>query len=140
MHKRQADHLSRWNTALATGEASPEPGTGELLAQLGEAAKGAKSCLIRRATLKSQLQQNSRELDAFMAAGKEAFSRLALMAKGRYGPKAEKVIEWGIEPLRPPQVSTEQKVKRFLEKEKEKPPENGQSPTQAAHSQTESTS
>jgi hypothetical protein len=38
------------------------------------------------------------------------------------------------------QVSTEDKVQRFLEKEeKEKPPVKGQSPTRAAHSQTEST-
>ena len=137
----QADHLARWDTALVAGEANTEPGTSDLLTQLGTAAGGAKACLARRAALKFQLQKNSRDLDKFMASGKEAFSRLALIVKGRYGPEAEKVAEWGIQPRRPTQVSTEDKGKRFLEKEeKEKPPVKGQSPTQAANSQTESTS
>ncbi len=137
----QADHLRRWDTALAAGAINDtEPGTVDLVIQLGAAAAGAKECLARRATLKYQGQQNSRDLDRFMEAGKEAYSRLVLVVKGRYGPEGEQVVQWGVQPRRPPQVTTEDKVKRFLEKEeKEKPPEKGQSPTQAANSQTEST-
>lgn len=143
MSKRtHADHLKRWDMALVAGAANAEePGVEDLRLQLETAAEGAKSCIARRNLLKFQLQQNSRDLDAFMDTGRDAYSRLVLVVKGRFGPQSEKVVEWGLQPRRPPQVPTETKVKRFLEKgqEKEKPPENGQSPTQAARSQTEST-
>ncbi|HEX5719968.1 MAG TPA: hypothetical protein VF179_27685 [Thermoanaerobaculia bacterium] len=135
----QTDHLGRWDTALAAGAINDtEPGTVDLVIQLGTAAAGARNCLDRRATLKYQLQQNSRELDGFMDAGKEAYSRLVLVVKGRYGPKAEKVVEWGVQPRRPSEKS--KLVPPPLEEgAMKKPPEKGQSPTQAAHSQTEST-
>ena len=138
-NQAHADHLQRWDMALVAGEANPEePGVEDLRIQLGSAAEGARACIARRNLLKYQLQQNSRELDAFMRTGKKVFSRLVLVVKGRYGPGAEKVVEWGIQPLRPPQVTTEQKVERFLKKQK--PPENGVEPTRAADSQTDSRS
>jgi hypothetical protein len=135
----QADHLTRWDTALAAGVINDtEPGTGDLVIQLGTASAGAKECLARRASLKYQFQQNSRELDEFMAQGKEAYSRLVFVVKGRYGPEAEKVVEWGVQPRRRSQKS--KLVPPPLEQgEMKTPPEKGQSPTQAAHSQTEST-
>ena len=125
----QADHLARWDTALAAGTINDtEPGTADLLVQLGAAAAGAKNCLARRATMKYQQQENSRELDEFMAAGKEAFSRLALVVKGRYGRSAEKLAEWGLQPFRPAQKSKLEPPPLPEDKQ----PENGQSPTQAA--------
>ena len=137
-----ADHLTRWDMALVAAEANAgEPGVDDLRIKLGTAAEGAKATLARRNLLKFQLQQNSRDLDELMAAGKDAYSRLMLVAKGRYGPESEKMVEWGVKPRRAPQVTTEDKVQRFLEKkekEKEKLPVNGQSPAQAANSQTES--
>src|SRR5687767_7340751 len=133
----QGDHLRRWDTALAAGAINDtEPGTGDLVVALGTAAAGAKECLARRATLKYQGQQNSRDLDDFMAAGKQAYSRLGLVVKGRYGPEGEQVAQWGLQPRR-----TSQKSKvETPPVETEKPPVKGQSPTQAANSQTESTS
>ena len=141
-NESHADHLKRWDMALVAGAANAEePGVDDLRIKLGTAAEGAKRCIARRNFLKFQLQQNSRDLDEFMDTGKDVFSRLVLVVKGRYGPESEKMAEWGLLPRRPPQVTTEDKVKRFLEKEeKEKPPVKGQSPTQAANSQTESTS
>ncbi|HWN43045.1 MAG TPA: hypothetical protein VNW71_12545 [Thermoanaerobaculia bacterium] len=135
----QTDHLGRWDTALVAGAINDtEPGTIDLVIQLGAAAAGAKECLARRATLKYQGQQNSRELDGFMAQGKEAYSRLVLVVKGRYGPEAEQVVQWGVQPRRPSEKS--KLVPPPLEEgAMKKPPEKGQSPTQAAHSQTEST-
>lgn len=135
-NEAQADHLARWDMALAAGAINDtEPGTRDLVVQLEAAAVGARNCLNRRATMKSQQQQNSRELDEFMAIGREVFSRLALVVKGRYGRSAEKLSEWGLQPLRPT-------LKSKVEPppiETEKPPVKGQSPTQAANSQTEST-
>ena len=41
----QADHLARWDTALAAGEANESaPGITDILVQLGAAATGAKNC------------------------------------------------------------------------------------------------
>jgi len=132
----QADHLARWDTALAAGVINnTEPGTSDLLVQLETAAMGAKTCLNRRATMKYQQQQNSRDLDGYMDDGKEAYSRLALVLRGRYGPGSEKVAEWGLQPRRPVQKSKLE----IPPPETEKPPVQGQSPTQAANSQTEST-
>ena len=105
-NQAHADHLVRWDTALAAGAINDgKPGTVELLVQLETAAVGAKNCLNRRATMKYQQQQNSRDLDEFMEAGKEAYSRLALVVKGLYGPESEKMAEWGIQPRRPAQKS-----------------------------------
>ena len=41
-----------------------------------------------------------------MDTGKDAYSRLMLVAKGRYGPESENVVQWGIQPRRPVQKST----------------------------------
>jgi hypothetical protein len=141
-NQAHADHLKRWDMALAAGAANAEePGVDDLRIKLGAAAEGVKATLARRNLLKFQLQNNSRELDELMKTAKELYSRLVLVVKGRYGPESEKMSEWGLLPRRPPQVTTEDKVKRFLEKEeKEKPPVKGQSPTQAANPQTESSS
>ncbi len=135
----QTDHLGRWDTALAAGAINDtEPGTVDLVIALGTATAGAKECIARRATLKYQLQQNTRDLEEFMADGKEAYSRLVLVVKGRYGPKAEQVVQWGVQPRRPAQKS-KLEPPPLEEGGMKKPPEKGQSPTQAAHSQTEST-
>ena len=125
----QADHLKRWDMALVAGETnSDEPGVSDLRDQLASAAAGVRGCIARRNLLKYQLQQNSREMDGFLAFGREVFSRLMLVVKGRYGWKSEKLVEWGGQPQRP------------AVKVKPTPTEDGQSPAQAAHSQTDSAS
>lgn len=140
-NEAQADHLKRWDMALAAGVANAEePGVDDLRVQLQTAADGARSKIARRNLLKYQLQQTSRELREIMSTGKAVFSRLVHVVKGRYGPESEKVVEWGIQPRRPAQVTMEQKVERFLEKQKEKPSEPGVAPAQTADSQTVSRS
>jgi hypothetical protein len=135
-NEAQADHLARWDTALVAGEVNDtEPGLGDLMVELGTAAEGARTCIARRANLKYLLQQNSRDLDAFMATGKEAYSRVVYVVKGRYGIRAEKLAEYGLQPRRP---AVKSKVE-MPPVETEKPPVKGQSPTQAANSPTEST-
>ena len=122
-----ADHLKRWDMAIAAGEANPEePGTTDLLAQLFGAAEGLRGCIARRNLLRYQLQQNSRDLDGFLSRGKELFSRVVHVVKGRYGWKSEKLAEWGLQPQRPTVTP------------KLPPPETVQSTDQAAHSQTDS--
>lgn len=98
----QADHLKRWDVALAAAETNAgEPGIDDIRFDLDEATTEARAAIARQASLKFQLQQTSRDLDAAMAAGKSAYSRLVLVVKGRYGLKSEKLVEYGIQPLRP---------------------------------------
>ena len=68
----------------------------------------------------------SRDLDGFLSRGKELFSRVVHVVKGRYGWKSEKLAEWGLQPQRPTVTP------------KLPPPETVQSTDQAAHSQTDS--
>ena len=98
----QADHLRRWDVALSAAEINAEePGIEDIEIDLREATVGARTAIARQASLRFQLQQTTRDLDAFMAAGKAAYSRLVLVVKGRYGLRSEKLVEWGIQPLRP---------------------------------------
>jgi hypothetical protein len=140
----QAEHLKKWDMALAGAEANAgEPGVEDLKVELGTAAEGARAKLARKNQLEYQLQQTFRELDEIMSIGKKTYARLVRVIKGRFGRDSEKLREWGVQPERPPQVSLVQKVTRFLErkeKENEKPSEPGVAPARTADSQTESTS
>ena len=128
MFNAYADHLKRWDVILVAAEANAgEPGFEDLRFQLDAAFGAARGALAQQALLRSQLQQATRDLDDFMANGKEAYSRLRRVVKGRYGLRSEKLAEFGLQPLRPAQRAI-----------KEKPPESGQTPTQAATPATES--
>ena len=128
MFNANADHLKRWDVILVAAESnSSEPGFEDLRVRLESAFESAKNALAQQALMRSQLQQATRDLESFMADGKEAFSRLRLVVKGRYGLKAEKLAEFGLQPLRPPQKS----------KAKETPPEEGRSTPQAATPETD---
>jgi hypothetical protein len=127
MLNAHSDHLKRWDTILvAAGTNSSEPGFEDLRFQLEAASEAVKNMLAHQALLRSQLQEATRELEALMVNGKEAYSRLSLVVKGRYGPRAEKLAEFGLQPLRPHPRS----------KEKETPPETGRSAPRAAIPET----
>ena len=110
----------------------------DLRVQLEKDTEGIREAQARRNVHKAAAQQASRDFDIAMESARKLYSRLRHMLIGLFGLDAEKLAEFGLKPFRPPQVPLERKVKRSLEKEK--PPENGQSPTQAANPQTESSS
>ncbi|MFL6199900.1 MAG: hypothetical protein ACJ76J_12030 [Thermoanaerobaculia bacterium] len=137
----QGDFLNACDKLLVAATAETgQPVVDELRLNLEKGTAGAREAQARRNLHKAQAQQASRDLEAILVSARVVYSRLRHLLIGIFGLDAEKLVEFGLQPFRPPQVSTEAKVKRFLEKEleKEKPPEKGQSPTQAANSQTES--
>jgi hypothetical protein len=138
----QGDFLNACDSLLVAAKANAgQPAVEDLRLQLEKDAGGAKEAQARRNLHRSQAQQASRDLDGFLDSAREIYSRLRHILIGLFGLDAEKLAEFGLKPFRPTTVSTEVKVKRFLEKEeKEKPPVKGQSPTQAANPQTESSS
>ena len=135
---KQGDFLNACDALLAAAKANAgESSVDDLRQQLEKETAVARESQARRNLHRAAAQQASRDLDGSLEAARKLYSRLRHLLIGLFGMDAEKLAEFGLQPFRPPQVSTEQKVKRFLKKEK--PPANGQSPTQAARFQTEST-
>jgi hypothetical protein len=99
-----------------------EPGIGDLLIELADATKGAKEELARRNVLRGQYQQASRNVDQLLITVRTLFERLRFIVKGRFGPKAERLVAFGFKPRRP----------ATKPKPIENPPEQVQSAEQAA--------
>lgn len=134
----QGDFLNACDKLLAAAAANAgQPAVEELRLQLEKDTSGAREAQARRNLHRAQAQQASRDLDGHLDSGREVYSRLRHLLIGLFGADAEKLVEFGLQPFRPPQLPLEQKAKRL--EAKKKPPENGQSPTQAASPQTEST-
>ena len=134
----QGDFLNACDEALAAAKsnAGQQPVIDDLSQQLEKEIGGMREARARRNVHKAAGQQASRDLGNAMESAKKIYSRLRHLLIALFGLSSEKLAEFGLQPFRPTPVSTEQKVKRFLEKEKEKPPENGHEPTQTAGPQT----
>ncbi len=137
-YSTHGDFLNASDKLLVAAQANAgQAAVDDLRLKLEKDVGDAREAQARRNVHKAASQQASRDLDLAMESARKLYSRLRHMLIGLFGLSAEKLAEFGLQPFRPPQVPLERKVKRFLEREK--PPENGQSPTQAANSQTEST-
>jgi hypothetical protein len=106
-----------------------EPTVAELVGELTKARGDAKDALARRALSDSQSQQASRDLDAAVGSINVLYSRLRRIMQGVHGVRAEKLTEFGFQPLRLAQRS----------KAKEAPPVQAQSAKQAATAAADST-
>ncbi|MFL6202994.1 MAG: hypothetical protein ACJ76J_27820 [Thermoanaerobaculia bacterium] len=130
----QGDFLNACDALLAAaGSNAKEPVVEELRQQLEKEAASSREAQARRNLHKAAAQQASRDLDGSLESARKLYSRLRHLLIGLLGMDAEKLAEFGLQPFRPPQVSTEQKVKRFLKKGR--PPEDVQPPAEAESSQ-----
>lgn len=138
----QGDFLNACNKLLDAAKAQPpDPRVEELRLQLERDTDGAREAQARRNFHKSEAQQASRDLDGFLSSAKDVYSRLRHQLIALFGPKAEKLVNFGFKVFRGPQVTAEQKfVASEKRKSKKKPPENGVEPTRAADSQIDSAS
>jgi hypothetical protein len=135
------DFLNACDNLVAAANANPgEPKVEELRLQLEKDTVGAREAQARRNFHKAAAQQASRDLGGYLRSAREIYSRLRHLLIALFGIRAEKLVEFGLRVFRGPQVTTEQKVTRFLEKNKKRPPENGVEPTRAANSQIDSAS
>ena len=139
-YSTHGDFLNASDKLLAAARANAgQSAVDDLRLQLEKEMTDAREAQARRNVHKAAMQEASRDFDRAMESARKLYSRLRRMVQGLFGISAEKLAEFGFKPFRPVPVSTEKRVQRFLEKEeKEKPPVKGQSPTQAANSQTES--
>ena len=130
------DFLNASDKLLAAAKPLAGPPVEELRLELEKDTTSMREAQARRNVNKAAAQEASRDFDKALASAQKVYSRLRHLLIAMFGLSAEKLAEFGLQPFRPPQGLTEKKVKRFLKKQK--PPENGQSPTQAARSETES--
>ncbi|MFL6197832.1 MAG: hypothetical protein ACJ76J_01530 [Thermoanaerobaculia bacterium] len=129
-----ADYIRHWGQIDDRTKVNPELANFEpLRAQLEIERLGLVEATNQQAALKSATQDTSRKIEGHVERGRVLATRLRDAIKATYGRDHEKLTEFGVPVRRPRATSTE-------EKKKKKQPENGQSPTQAARSQTESTS
>ena len=117
------EHLSTTVAANAADLAFLE-GTRTRLVTVTE---GARAMRVRRTDLRAQLQQTSRDLEAFMDEGRDLATRIRNGIRTQYGLKAEKLLAFGMQPRRP------QKKK---EDKKKKPPEPAQTAPAASNNGT----
>ncbi|HEX5717910.1 MAG TPA: hypothetical protein VF179_17255 [Thermoanaerobaculia bacterium] len=133
------DFLNACDALLAAALVNAGEAADELRLQLETDTAGAKDAQARRNAYKAQAQQASRDLDGFIASARVVYSRLRHMLIALFGLRAEKLVEFGIQPLRPVPKTKVKEEPLPPPLEMNKLPVEGQSPTQAAHSQTEST-
>jgi hypothetical protein len=135
----QGDFLNACDAMLAAALVNAGEEAVELRLQLETNTAGAKEAQARRNFHRAEAQQASRDLDGFIRAGRVIYSRLRHLLIGLFGPRAEKLVEFGIKPLRPVLKAKVKEEPVPPPLEMNKPPVVSQSLTQAAHSQTEST-
>lgn len=121
-----ADLIKAWEMLLVALDANaPELAyLDEYRAQLAGAWEGVKTAVARQAVHKALSQQATRDIEVNLEVGREMASRLRSGIRIRYGIKAEKLAEFGIQPRRP--------VDRSKSEAKKKPSEMGPNPAQTA--------
>jgi hypothetical protein len=124
----QGDFLNKCDVMAAGAKANADvPGVQDLIFPFEAAIQGARSAQSERALQRAQAQQTSRNLDEHLTTASDIYSKLRRLFLAWFGPKAEKLAELGLQPLRPAQ-----KAKPNPQSPEQKPPEQGQKPTQAA--------
>jgi hypothetical protein len=107
-----ADYVVKWEKLLASVEANRTDLAflAELRSQLARVVEGMKVATVRQDLFKSNTQQTTRELTAFLTEGREIAVRLRNGIRTQYGLKGGKLVEFGMQPRRP-QVKSKSKKK-----------------------------
>jgi uncharacterized protein YfdQ (DUF2303 family) len=97
-----ADFVTDWEHLLKAVDSNAadlpqlEANRAELLATV----ESAKAIDVRQSSLRSELSQATRDLEAAMARGRDLASRLRAGIRAQYGLKGEKLREFGLKPFR----------------------------------------
>jgi hypothetical protein len=104
MSKDALDHiLSHWERILAAAEANRKELSSleSCRAQLGADIEYVKALQERRAVLRVEAVQATRDLKALVARGRELASRIQAGACAHFGPRSGKLEAFGIRRFRP---------------------------------------
>jgi hypothetical protein len=121
-----ADVIVDWETLLATVRASAAnlPGLEAFIAPLEKLLAGAKELSVRVETSKGLKQQESQQRRALLEEGKILTSRIRAALKAHFGLQNERLVEFGVRPIRSrsrSQSAERRKRKKAAEEQKPAP-------------------
>lgn len=130
----QGDFLNKCGVMLTGAQANADvPGVQELLFPFQAAIGGAREAQSERALQRAQSQQSSRKLDENLTTASDIYSRLRRIFHAYFGPRSEKLAEFGLLPLRPTR-----QAKPNPQSPEQTQPEDAQSASEAATPATDS--
>lgn len=91
-----------WEKLLAAIEAnrSELPHVGIYSEQLETQLGDLRAELARRAVLQAEMRRSTRAVNDLLTAGRNLASRISNYLKASYGPQSDKLLEFGIKPIR----------------------------------------
>jgi hypothetical protein len=100
--KTQNETLGTWEGLVEACQANPKLRAlfQREIQLLGQATKEARAALIRRDRLVSESQETTRKCLDVLARGGEMAIRIRSAVKGILGPRDERLIHFGIKPLK----------------------------------------
>jgi len=121
--------MRQWELLLTsvTANAADLPYVSEYRAQLEVELAGLKEAIQRQTTLQAAVQQETREVEGFLQRGNVLAVNIKAGVRTRYGNRSDKLVEFGMRPLRSRRRVTPE-VKKRKEEEKGDAP---QTPTTA---------
>lgn len=98
-----ADLIVAWENVLATVKASASevPNLQTYTAPLEATLAEAKDLTTRLETRKGVKQEETQQRKLLIQKGKDQTSRLRTLLKAHFGPKNERIVEFGSRPIRP---------------------------------------
>jgi hypothetical protein len=98
----QADFVTDWEATLTNcrNRAAELPDLSTYIGPLETLLAEAKMLTARKKSLRGVKQQETLDLQEVMIKGREAALRLRAALKAHYGSKSERLIEFGMRPLR----------------------------------------
>lgn len=121
-----ADLMVDWETLLATVRASAAnlPGLEAFISPLEKLLADAKELSVRVETSKGLKQQESQQRRALLEEGKNLTSRIRAALKAHFGLQNERLVEFGVRPIRSrsrSQSAERKKRKKAAEEQKAAP-------------------
>jgi hypothetical protein len=101
-NKAQADFVTDWEATLTNcrNRAAELPDLSTYIVPFEALLAEAKMLTARQKALRGVKQQETLDLQEVLTKGREAAIRLRAALKAHYGPKSERLIEFGMRPLR----------------------------------------
>jgi hypothetical protein len=99
-----ADFISDWETLLknVTDTATELPDMDVYKATLEQLAGQAKDGIALAHSRRGFKQQETRDLRSLMIQGKDAAAKLRSAIKAHFGPRSERLVQYGMTPIRKP--------------------------------------
>jgi hypothetical protein len=102
MASSYADYMRQWGELTAALAANPDLAYLEEQRVLLELeVETFRQLVVRQANQKRQAQETSREIEALVTRSRDMATRLRDSIRGHYGRKAERLVEYRLQPRRP---------------------------------------